>query len=193
MPAKVTIKATTRTAPRKAAHHPLYDLRRVYELQGRIEILEGALAGSPFCDVSALASLAEQEFSAGRLHNAAEILRACEHLTFAALAPYAAGCPTRVSAELRAAITSEFNHITRSAELHWSEANAHFETPLIGPIALIYAKSLAEAKRALLRGAYRPALELARAAEALAKTTPEPVETADTEAETHTAAHRLAS
>src|SRR5579864_4833167 len=114
MRAKKAMIKPTRNAPRKSAHHNvLQDLRRAYESLGRIDILEGALAGSPFCDVSALAALAQQELAANRPHDAAELLRAAEHLSFAALAPYAAGCPTRISAELKTAVTAEFDHITR--------------------------------------------------------------------------------
>jgi hypothetical protein len=192
---KVTIKPT-RNAPRRSANHPLHDLRLAYELQGRIEILEGALSGSPFCDVSALTALAEQEVAASRLHDAAELLRAAEHLSFAALAPYAAGCPIHISAELKAAVTAEFNHITRCAELHWSESEAEAEVEATfrnGVVAPIYAGALEEAHRALARGAYRAALELARAAEALAKTTHQTAVQTHTEAPHRTRAHRLAS
>jgi len=187
---KVTI--TPRNAPRKSAKlHPLHHLRRVYELQGRIEILEGALAGSPFCEVSTLTALAEQELAASRSQCAAELLRAAEHLSFAALAPHAAGCPPRLSAELKAAIVDEFNNITRYAELLWSEsaADADPETTFRRqPLALIYTSALTEARRCLAGGACHPALELARAAESLAKTTHQHVA-----AQPHTAAHRLAS
>jgi hypothetical protein len=192
---KVTIKPS-RNAPRRSANHPLHDLRLAYELQGRIEILEGALAGSPFCDVSALTALAEQELAAGRLHDAAELLRAAEHLSFAALAPYAAGCPTHISAELKAAVTAEFNHITRCAELHWSESEAEAEAEATfrnGTLALLYAGALEEAHRALARGAYRAALELARAAEALAKTTHQTATQTHTQVPDRPRAHRLAS
>ena len=193
MRASKAIIEPTRRAVKKSAHHPMHDLCRAYEYQGRIEILEAALAGSPYCEVSALSALAEQELAAGHPHNAAELLRAAEHITFAALAPYAAGCPPPISAELKAAVIAEFNHITCCAELHWSESNPDSQSEATfhhGPVAVIYANALGEARRAFIRGAYRPALELARAAEALAKTTHRSSATLPA---AHEQSHRLAS
>ncbi len=160
-----TIKPT-----RKAAQH---HLRRAYESLGRIDILEGALAGPSYDNVSALLELARQKMAADQPEDAADLLRAAEHLCFAALAPHTAGVAPQFPAELIAAVTAEFESITRSAEVNWSESDIdsdlHFALQH-GPVAAIYATTLEDARRAFARDAYRPALQLARAAEDLAKT-----------------------
>ena len=61
------------------------DVLRAYEQLGRIDILEGDLAGPSFVDVSVLANLAQQQLDSGHAGNAAILLRAAEHLSFAAL------------------------------------------------------------------------------------------------------------
>jgi len=82
--------------PKKAAkkavkHHDLKhqeakDLRRAYEHLGRVEILQRALQQTHVEHVSTLAALAEQELQSGHIKDAADLLRAAEHLSFAALA-----------------------------------------------------------------------------------------------------------
>ena len=60
------------------------------------------------------------------------------------------------------------NRLTTNAERLWSEA-PHPDNR--GVIETIYASALEQARRAFSSGAYRPALQLARAAEALAQVT----------------------
>lgn len=168
MPAKKLAKKAAKKMARKAHHHvPSEDLRRAYEHLGRVDILEGALAGVHFVQVSALATLAQQQLAAGYPRDAANLLRAAEHICFAALAPEdRPSAVPLVSADLRSAISSELNDLTQRAEDHWrdseSEENEAHET-----ITAIYTAALDQSSLAFARGAYRPALELARAAEAL--------------------------
>jgi hypothetical protein len=178
MPSKKVAKKAARKAARKTAHsHPAHPLRRAYEHLGRIEILESALAGSPFREVTALATLAQQQLTAGHAREAAHLLRAAEHLTFAALAPHG---PTRaadapISPDLKAAIAAEFEHLIKRArqcreEAHWNTSTARRNVPPNASsltISALYARTLEHARSAYAADAYRPALELARAAEAI--------------------------
>lgn len=161
-PKKAAKKAATKTAHR----HPSHDLRRAYEYLGRVDILEGALAGVHFRHVSALAKLAEKQVSAGQKRDAADLLRAAEHICFAALAPEErSGTVPLVSTELKAAIATELIDLTRRAEDHWSSAE---EGEPHETLAAIYVAALDQSLLNFNSGAYRAALELARAAEALA-------------------------
>jgi hypothetical protein len=164
--------------PSKSPNHRAgLHLLRAYQHLGRIEIIEGALTGKPFCDVSTLSALAQQEFTAGRTRHSADLLRAAEHLNFAALAPSNAATGL-ISPELKASISAEFDHLLQRAEDHWAESQ-----PAPQPkgretgdsrsgsarqsIAQIYIGSLQQARRAFAAESYCQALELARAAEAL--------------------------
>ena len=154
---------------RKAAKKPLkarpeHDLRRAYEHLGRIDILEGALAGSPFRDVSTLAALAEQSLSEDRARDAADLLLAAEHISFAALAPHQTADTARLAPDLKAAIVAEFHGLLQRAEDHWPEDDSAQPA-----IAALYASLRDQARSAFTDGSYRPALELARAAETLAQ------------------------
>ena len=171
MPEKKAPKKAAKKAANKPVHHTAHDLRRAYEHLGRVDILEGALAGSPFRDVSALAKLAQEELAASHFREAADLLRAAEHICFAALAPEDhAGTAAPVSSELKAAIAAELHGLTGRAESNWSESETRDITPH-ETIAAIYITTLEQAGLAFATGSYRPALELARAAEALAHST----------------------
>ena len=141
---------------------PTNELRRVYEHLGRIEILEGALAGSPFVDVASLANLAQQQLASDHPRNAADLLRAAEHLCFAALAP-AHVTDSLMNPELKQAVTLEFENLMKEAEVQWQGE----EPSARRVIEDLFIRALDQARRAFTRGAFRPALELARAAEAL--------------------------
>jgi hypothetical protein len=161
MPAKKAVHKTANEAA-KTLVHPANESRRAYEYLGRIEILEGALAGSPFVDVTALANLAQQQLGAGFSRNAAHLLRCAEHLCFAALAP-AHVTDSLVNADLKQAITVEFESMMRRAEEQWQEEeNLNRQV-----IEDLFTRALDQARRAFTRGAFRPALEFARAAEDL--------------------------
>jgi len=163
-------EATENDATNKSAtdqQRPSEDARRAYEHFGRIEILEGGLAGSPFVDVSTLANLAQQQLDTGHPQNAANLLRAAEHLSFAALAPKeTSDLSNRIPPELKAAVASELERLTRTAEDRWEDSEKSANRTVIKSI---FAEALDRARHAFTRGAYRPALQLARAAEALSQ------------------------
>jgi hypothetical protein len=143
------------------------DVRRAYEHFGRIEILEGGLAGSSFVDVSTLANLAQQQLDSGHPENAANLLRAAEHLSFAALAPKnSSDLSNRIPPELKAAVANELERLTHTAEDRWADTEQAANRVVIKNI---FTEALDRARQAFTRGAYRPALQLARAAEALSQ------------------------
>jgi hypothetical protein len=156
---------TSAKAVKGSLPRPANDLRRAYEYLGRVDILEGALAGVHFVHVTALANLAQQRLSAGDASDAAELLRAAEHICFAALAPEDRAGPVEVvSAPLRAAVTRELRRLTLRAEKQWSSSA---DNPPSESLTGIYNAALEQANVAFNKGAFRPALELVRAAEAL--------------------------
>lgn len=139
---------------------------RAFEQFGRIDILEGGLAGSPYVNVNVLANLAQQQLDSGHADNAASLLRAAEHLSFAALAPKdTARLTADIPPELKAAVAAELERLIRTAQELWAESA---KTANRAVIETIYATALDGARQAFDRCAYRPALQLARAAEALA-------------------------
>lgn len=146
--------------------HPGRYLRRVYEHLGRIDILEGALSGVPFVDVTELANLAEQQLASGHVKNAAALLRAAEHISFASLAPKSTS-PV-ISQELKRAIAAEFGYLDRRTESRWADAEDPGQRKVI---ADLYTRTLDASRKAYRQGAFQPALELARAAEALSRVT----------------------
>jgi hypothetical protein len=163
MPEKRARNKPARKGSKELVHHRVNDLRRAYEQLGRIELLEGALAGSRFVDVTELTSLAHQQLAAGYTRNAADLLRAAEHMCFAALAPNRSSEPL-IGSDLRRAVAIEFEGLMRRAEEQWEEENA---PPTRRVIEDLFARALDQARSTFDRGSYRPALELARAAEAL--------------------------
>ena len=160
-PKKAAKKAAAKHADPK--HHETKDLRRAYEHLGRVEILQRA-SGQNDKDVTTLAALAQKELKAGHAKDAADLLRAAEHLSFAALGATASKA-TGLSPKLEEGIKNEFEHLCDKAEEHWEhedEADRHRE------VVSLYRSSLDAAKKAHQHGSYRQALELARGAEALA-------------------------
>jgi len=153
-------------APKKAAkhhdeqHHYAKDLRRAFEHLGRVETLRQVLSGSGD-DIAVLVKLAQEEIANDAPKNAADLLRASEHLSFAAILDRAAG-EAEVSLGLAVAIRGEFGRLVAKAEEHWQADSAHPQ------VERIYRESLSKAGIARDQGAYRQALELARGAEALA-------------------------
>lgn len=145
-------------------HHQGKDLRRSYEHLGRIKILERALQPANSRDIHSLVSLAEQELATGHRKEAADLLRAAEHFTFAALADTESKSSS-MSPELIDIVTEEVAHLSRKASTHWDEyekAERHSFT------SALFRRSLESAASAFKAGLYRQALELARGAEALA-------------------------
>jgi hypothetical protein len=158
-------KKTERTPVKRPAQRRADEARRAYEYLGRVEIIEGALVGSPFVAVTALENLAQQQLSCGNARNAANLLEAAEHLCFAALAPNSVD-DALISRDLKQSIATEFNALIRSAEERWRDRD---ELANRDAITRLYSETVAEAQRAFSRGGFRPALELARGADALSQ------------------------
>jgi len=159
-------KSGGKTEKEPGEQHLSEDIRRVYEHFGRLEILEGALAGAPFVDVDTLSNLAQQQLDSGDAKNASNLLHAAEHIAFAALAPkHTAKLTAHIPRKLKAAVAAELDRLTRSAEGLWSASE---NRPGRAVIENIYRNTFEQARTAFARGAYRPALQLARAAEELA-------------------------
>lgn len=161
---KVAAKAAKKAAKKvakKAANRPTsHDLRRAYEHLGRIEALQSGLPQAAARTVSELAALAQKELAVHEGKNAADLLRAAEHLSFAALA---ADSTSRVSPELQAAIVAEFDDLIRRAK----DRAARPAEPLHAAVTALYKETLQMAQASFAAGSYRRALETARAAEAL--------------------------
>lgn len=144
-------------------HKEVKDLRRAFEHMGRILSLQSSLATASRTDVDSLVSLAEQELAGGEGKNAAELLRAAEHISFATLASGHAKQPS-VSAFVEEAVREEYERLAQKAVEHWDHADRRHAA-----VSAIYKSSLQGSKRALAAGGYRQALELVRAAAALAE------------------------
>jgi hypothetical protein len=170
MPAKKAAKKAAKKPQRKFSDpHTSDDFRLAYEHLGRIEVLEGALVGTPFVDVNVLANLAQQQLDYGHAKNASDLLRAAEHISFAALAPRESLDLSSVTpSELKAAVANELDRLTQSAESQWAESDDAANRAVIENI---YTSSLEHARSSFASGAYRPALQFARAAEALSRIT----------------------
>lgn len=115
-------------------------------------------------EIHTIVVLAEKELSSGHKKNAADLLRAAEHLSFAALAETDTKKAT-VSEELETIISEEMGHLTEKANEHWGEED---ESDRHVPVTALFRDSLEKSAQALDEGAYRKALELVRGAEALA-------------------------
>ena len=115
-------------------------------------------------NVHTLVILAEKELGKRHRKDAADLLRAAEHLSFAALANGAAKSG-RISAELKEVVMEEAEHLTHRANEHWEESEEAQHHP---SVTAIFRQSLDAAEKALEDGSFREALELSRGAEALA-------------------------
>ena len=143
-------------------HHQANDLRRAYEHMGRVAVLRQSSKSSPTDIVAELTTLAQRAIKDGHSKDAADLLRASEHLSFAVLAGGVSG-GVRVSAELKESITEQFDELTQRADEHWEEEEEH-SSILTG----IYQSARNSATKTFKARAYHQALEFARAAEALA-------------------------
>jgi len=158
MPPKKAAKKSAKHQDDK--HHHAKDLRRAYEHLGRVEILRHVLSGHGD-DIAMLVDLAQRQIASGGVKNAADMLRAAEHLGFAAILNRAPG-KTEVFGDLMTAVDEEFERLEAKARDHWEAASPD------PAMSRIFEDSLKMAVIARDHGAYRQALELVRAAEALA-------------------------
>ncbi len=109
MPAnRAAKKAAAKHADPK--HHEAKDLRRAYEHLGRVEILQHSLGATSAKEIHTLVTLAEKELGKGHRKDAADLLRAAEHFSFAALAAEATS--GNVSDELKGIVAEEVDHLT---------------------------------------------------------------------------------
>ena len=132
-------------------------LRRVYEHLGRVEALQSL---AEVDSVPSLVRLAQSGVDHGQPRSAADLLRAAEHLSFAALAAKSQSSPA-LSPDLEEAVRREFRKLLEVAEDH--------DLTQDSTLGKLLRQSLVEARYAFDTGNYRQALELARAAEALAE------------------------
>ena len=144
----------------KHDHDADKDLRRAYEHLGRLNALEGNLPKAVTAQIHILTEMARMTLLTGDTKSSAELLRAGEHLAFGALA---SSEQDRVGEALQGGIDTQYERLLEKAAERWDE---HNEQPG-KEIADVYEKTLAAAESAYRRSAYRKALELARAAEAL--------------------------
>ncbi len=143
-------------------HHQAKDLRRAYEHMGRVAILRQTSQSSATDAVAELISLAQQAIEDGHSKDAADLLRASEHLSFAVLAGEVSSAG-RVSPELKECITEQFDELGRRADEHWDEEESHSNI-----LTEIYESARNSAAKAYKARAFHQALEFARAGEALA-------------------------
>ena len=160
-PKKAAKKVAKKAAKKSARHNDRNDLRRTYEHLGRVQVLQAAVDVAPNLDVKTLVALAQRELKDRQVRNAAELLRAAEHLSFAATDLSGSGEPS-VSDPLLEAITMEFDHLTHRASEHWDR-----ETDRHTSVSTIYKRTQKRAVKAFQLQAFRQSLELARASEAL--------------------------
>ena len=165
-PKKVAKKAAKKATKHPPGHRQTNDLRRAYEHMSRVEILQRSLKPSDAKVVTTLATLAREQLEAGDNQQAADLLRAAEHLCIAALTDPVSK-RVRLSGELVQSITEHFNELALRAEEHWLKRE---EQP--GVFAAIYKSTCKNATAAFKNGAYYQALEFARASEALAHVSP---------------------
>jgi hypothetical protein len=137
------------------------DLRRAFEHMNRVQCLHGSLKRTAARSIDVLAALAQQELTSGEEENAADLLRAAEHLAFAFLADDAV--TDSLPPELLAAIHEQFERLQHKANEHWKEQHKPH-----GELARIYEAAKTASAKALKEEQYHRALEFQRAAEALA-------------------------
>jgi hypothetical protein len=143
--------------PKKHADKPSgKHLRRAFEHLGRVEALQ---ALTEIEAVATLVRLAQTSITRDDARPAADLLRAAEHLSFASAANTSASAAP-VSPDLEQAIRREFRKLLEHAEEHDLAKDTSLSDLL--------RQTLDDARTAFDKGNFRGALELARAAEALA-------------------------
>lgn len=153
---KVAKKAAKKaTGPLKRAQ----DLRRCFEHFGRVKTLLPTLAQDPETVVK-MVSLAKEILQTGDAKQAADALRAAEHLAFGRLAMHADE-DASLSDSLVQTFGEEYRHLLERAE----ERSGAGE--LSKPVTTLFNTMRKEATAAFRARQYRAACELARGAEAL--------------------------
>ena len=162
-PKKAAKKAAKKMAKKHAGpkHGREEDLRRAYEHLGRLEALQGGLSGAVVTRVNDLTELARITLLGGDTKSAAELLRACEHLAFGSLA--SGTKEARIGDALQDAIDHKYERTIEHAAERWDEQ----ESEPTALMARAYEGAFEAAEQAYAKGAFRRALEFARAADAL--------------------------
>jgi hypothetical protein len=158
--AKKAAKKGAKKAGHKHDHEVEKDLRRAYEHLGRLDALEANLPKLVVAEIHTLTEMARMSLLTGDTKSSAELLRGCEHLAFGAMASNIA---ESVGEALQDAIVAQYERLLEKAADRWDE---HDEKPG-KEITAVYEKTLQAAETAYNKGAYRKALELVRAAEAM--------------------------
>ena len=160
--AKHAAKKAAKKAPKHhdKKHHAGKDTRRAYEHLGRVMSLQSVIPKAAVGQIQALTEMARLRLNAEDSKSAAELLRACEHLGFGALA---GTTKESVADDLLAAIREQFEKSLEKAAERWDEHDREPSAEITG----IYETTIAAAGVAYDKGAYRRALELARAAESI--------------------------
>lgn len=159
--AKKSAKKVAKKAAKKATG-PMKrtgDMRRCYEHFGRVKTLL-AIVTQESDSVVKLISLAKEVLQSGSAKEAADALRAAEHLAFGRLA-VGADEDANPSAELTEALEAEYHHLLERAD---ERAGAE---ELSKPVTALFKTMRKEAISAFKAKQYRAACELARGAEAL--------------------------
>lgn len=159
-PKKAPKKAAKKSAPKDRHHEHHKDLRRAYEHLGRLEALRPSLPKTVLTQIVTLTEFSRGSLAQGDAESAAELLRACEHIAFAALAPSA---KDDASGELRDALGQHYEKLREKALDRWEER----EQADADEIKDAYEWSFDAAESAHAKSALRKALEHMRAAEAL--------------------------
>ena len=157
---KIAKKAAKKSSHQGDSRKESKDLRRSYEHLGRVQVLNRSLDADAASPVHLLVNHAEVALQVGDARQAADLLRAAEHLGFGALAS-AAEPESSLSPDLLAAVQDEYEHLREKAADH-GEAQ---EAPK--PVRAIYRHMVKGAAAAFKTKRFRAALELARGAEAL--------------------------
>ena len=131
-------------------------LRRAFEHLGRVEALQTLTQSD---SISTLVRLAQASIDHDVARPAADLLRAAEHLSFAAVAAQSKSSSS-LSADLEEAVRREFRKLLEHAEDH--------ELAIGTTLDRLLRQSVEDARKAFEDGNFRQALELARAAESLA-------------------------
>ena len=158
MPPKKAAKKVAKKAPgQHDPHKAAKDARRTFEHLGRVQALS-SLTSSESESLSLLMKTADGAYQTQQYKESADILRAAEHLSFAALHVEAT---ETVAAELKKVIQEETEHLIERSVEH----SSHHDIP--ETLLTLLARMTKDAKAAMRRGSYRSALEFARGAEAL--------------------------
>ena len=156
-PTKAAKKAAKKAAGQHDPHKAVKDARRTFEHLGRVQALS-SLTSSEGEALNLLMTTADAAYQAQHYKESADLLRAAEHLSFAAVH---AGAVEMVAAELKKGLKEEFEHLVERCVEHSSYGDI--------PEALVTLidRMTRDAEAAMRRGSYRSALEFARGAEAL--------------------------